>query len=48
MYFMGFSSYNMGVASVLAVILVAFGLALSLGLTKLSGFSKMTSDLEGA
>ncbi|WP_435746372.1 carbohydrate ABC transporter permease [Microbacterium sp. PMB16] len=48
MYQTGFSSYNMGVASVLAVILVALGLALSLGLTKLSGFSKMTSDLEGA
>lgn len=48
MYLTGFSSYNMGVASVLAVILVALGLALSLALTKLSGFSKMKSDLDGA
>ncbi|MFF2243331.1 carbohydrate ABC transporter permease [Arthrobacter sp. NPDC058130] len=48
MYLTGFAGQNMGVASVLAVILVVLGLALSLGLTKLSGFSKMTSDLEGA
>jgi raffinose/stachyose/melibiose transport system permease protein len=48
MYLTGFSSYNMGLASVLAVILVVLGLTLSLGLTKFSGFSKMSSDLEGA
>jgi raffinose/stachyose/melibiose transport system permease protein len=48
MYITGFQEYNMGVASVLAVILVVFGLSLSLGLTKFSGFSKMSSDLEGA
>lgn len=48
MYITGFQSYNMGVASVLAVILVIIGLSLSLGLTKLTGFSRMTSELEGA
>ncbi len=48
MYFEGFQSYNMGVASVLAMILVVLGLALSLGLTRFSGFTKMSSDLEGA
>ncbi|WP_416352010.1 carbohydrate ABC transporter permease [Subtercola sp. RTI3] len=48
MYLTGFSSYNMGLASVLAVILVVLGLVLSLGLTKFSGFSKMSSELEGA
>jgi raffinose/stachyose/melibiose transport system permease protein len=48
MYITGFQEYNMGVASVLAVILVVFGLSLSLGLMKFSGFSKMSSDLEGA
>jgi raffinose/stachyose/melibiose transport system permease protein len=48
MYLTGFTSSNMGVASVLAVILVLLGLLLSLGITKLSGFSKMSSDLEGA
>lgn len=48
MYITGFRSYNMGVASVLAVILVIIGLALSLSLTKLTGFNRMTSELEGA
>lgn len=48
MYLTGFTSYNMGLASVLAVILVVLGLSLSLGLTKLSGFTKMSSDMEGA
>ncbi len=48
MYITGFQSYNMGVASVLAVILVVLGLTLSLVLTRLSGFSRMSSDLEGS
>jgi raffinose/stachyose/melibiose transport system permease protein len=48
MYLTGFSSNDMGRASTLAVILVAAGLALSLSLTRLSGFSKMRSQLEGA
>jgi raffinose/stachyose/melibiose transport system permease protein len=48
MYLTGFSSNDMGRASVLAVILVGAGLLLSLGLTKLSGFTKMQSQLEGA
>jgi raffinose/stachyose/melibiose transport system permease protein len=48
MYLTGFSSNDMGRASVLAVILVLAGLLLSLGLTRLSGFTKMRSQLEGA
>lgn len=48
MYLTGFSSHNMGLASVLAIILVLLGVTLSIGLTKLTGFSKMKSDLEGA
>lgn len=47
MYLNGFRSDNMGGASVLAVLLVAVGLALALGLSKLSDFSK-GSRLEGA
>ncbi|VXC33179.1 Sugar ABC transporter permease [Microbacterium sp. 8M] len=48
MYLTGFVGSNMGAASVLAIILVALGLILSLTLTRLTGFSRMTSDLEGA
>ena len=48
MYLTGFSANDMGVASVLAVMLVAAGLLLSWGLTRLTGFSKMSSQLEGA
>ena len=48
MYLTGFSANDMGRASVLAVLLVAAGLLLSLGLTRLSGFTKMRSDLQGA
>jgi len=47
MYVTGFSAYQMGDASVMAIILVIIGLVLALGLTKLSGFSKMTSQQEG-
>ena len=48
MYLTGFSANDMGRASVLAVILVILGLALSIGMTRLSGFTKMKSQLEGA
>lgn len=47
MYVTGFSAYQMGEASVMAMILVVIGLLLALGLTKLSGFSEMTSQQEG-
>jgi raffinose/stachyose/melibiose transport system permease protein len=48
MYLTGFSANDMGAASVLAVLLVAGGLLLSWGITKLTGFSQMRSELEGA
>ncbi len=48
MYVTGFASYNLGYASVIAVILVAIGLTLSLLLNVLSGSSKMDSDKAGA
>jgi len=47
MYLTGFSGNDMGRASTLAVLLVAAGLALSLGLSRLSSFSR-GSQLEGA
>ncbi|SEI14606.1 raffinose/stachyose/melibiose transport system permease protein [Leifsonia sp. CL147] len=48
MYLTGFRSYNMGVASVIAVILAVVGVALALLLTRLSGSNRMTSQREGA
>ncbi len=48
MYITGFSANNLGHASVIAVILVAIGLTMSLGLNKISGSSKMESDKAGA
>jgi len=48
MYVTGFASYNLGYASVIAVILVAIGLTLSLALNLISGSSKMESDKAGA
>lgn len=48
MYLSGFSSNDMGLGSVLAVLLVVMGLAVALALTKFSGFNRMRSDLEGA
>jgi raffinose/stachyose/melibiose transport system permease protein len=48
MYLTGFSNNDMGQASVLGVVLIVMGLSLSLGLTKLSGFNKMSSQMEGA
>ncbi|MFI7579132.1 carbohydrate ABC transporter permease [Kocuria sp. M1N1S27] len=48
MYLTGFRSNQMGEASVLAVILVAVGLTLALGLQRLTGADKMESQAEGA
>lgn len=48
MYITGFGANNLGYASVIAVILVAIGLAMSLGLNKISGSNKMESDKAGA
>ena len=48
MYLSGFSSNDMGLGSVLAVLLVLLGLGIALALTKLTGFNRMRSDLEGA
>jgi raffinose/stachyose/melibiose transport system permease protein len=47
MYVKGFSAYQMGEASVLAMLLVIIGLLLALGLTRLGGFNKMNSQQEG-
>lgn len=48
MYLTGFRSNQMGPASVIAVILVAVGLAVSLALNRLSGADRMESQMEGA
>lgn len=48
MYLTGFRSYQMGPASVIAVILVAVGLALSLFLSRVSGSGRMQSQQAGA
>ncbi|MCU1550682.1 MAG: sugar transporter permease [Glaciihabitans sp.] len=47
MYITGFSANQMGQASVIAIMLCVIGLVLALGLTKFSGFTKMTSQQEG-
>jgi len=47
MYLTGFRSYDMGRASVIAVILVVVGLAVSLALNRLSGAHRMESQMEG-
>ena len=48
MYLNGFRSYQMGPASVIAVILVVVGLTLSLVLNRISGADRMESQMEGA
>lgn len=48
MYLTGFRSFDMGGASVIAVVLVAVGLTISLGLTRISGSHRMESQQEGA
>jgi raffinose/stachyose/melibiose transport system permease protein len=47
MYKRGFQANQMGLASVIAVILVALGLALALLLRRIGGGSSSTSQLEG-
>jgi raffinose/stachyose/melibiose transport system permease protein len=47
MYLTGFRSFQMGKASAVAVILIAVGLTLSLGLNRLSGAHRMESQMEG-
>ncbi|HEU5130436.1 MAG TPA: sugar ABC transporter permease [Glycomyces sp.] len=46
MYLTGFRSHDMGKASVLALVLVIVGLAVSLGLNKITGASRMDSRSE--
>ncbi len=47
MYLTGFRSFDMGGASVIATILVVVGLAMSLGLNRISGSHRMESQQEG-
>jgi raffinose/stachyose/melibiose transport system permease protein len=47
MYLRGFRAFDMGDASVIAVLLVAVGLSLSLALNKLTGAGKMESQQAG-
>ncbi|MDR0283485.1 MAG: sugar ABC transporter permease [Propionibacteriaceae bacterium] len=47
MYLTGFRSFEMGKASVIAVILVVVGLTLSITLNKFSGAQRMESQMEG-
>ncbi|MFZ2625142.1 MAG: sugar ABC transporter permease [Propionibacterium sp.] len=47
MYVTGFSANQFGSASVLATLLAVIGLAVSLVLTKISGFNRMSSQQEG-
>jgi len=47
MYLTGFAANDMGGASVFAMVLVALGLLIALGITGLSGFSSMRSQREG-
>lgn len=47
MYVTGFSAGQMGKASVMAIVLAAIGLLLALVLTRVTGFSRMTSQQEG-
>jgi len=47
MYLEGFRAFDMGYASVLAVLLLALGTTLSLIVSRVTGFSKMDSQKEG-
>lgn len=47
MYLTGFVANKMGLACAIAVVLAVFGMVLSLVITKVSGFTKMESQLEG-
>jgi raffinose/stachyose/melibiose transport system permease protein len=48
MYLTGFSRYDMGYASAIAVVLLAVGLLVSTVLVRVTGFSSMRSTQEGA
>ncbi|WP_433170300.1 carbohydrate ABC transporter permease [Actinoallomurus sp. CA-150999] len=48
MYLTGFSRYDMGYASAIAVVLLAFGLLVSTTLVRVTGFRSMRSTQEGA
>ena len=48
MYKQGFRAFDFGYASVLAVILLVLGTAVSVVLTRMTGFAKMESQREGA
>jgi xylobiose transport system permease protein len=47
MYVKGFVGFDMGYASVLAVLLVVVGAALSIAIARFSGFHRMASQREG-
>lgn len=47
MYLTGFVGNQMGLASAIAIVLVVAGMALSLGISKFSGFTRMESQLDG-
>jgi raffinose/stachyose/melibiose transport system permease protein len=47
MYLLGFKSFDMGQAAVVGTLLLVVGLALSLGLNRLSGSTKMESQVQG-
>jgi raffinose/stachyose/melibiose transport system permease protein len=47
MYITGFQANQMGAASVIALILVVFGLALTLGIQRLGGRDRSASQMEG-
>ena len=47
MYVKGFVGFDMGYASVLAVLMVAVGAALSIAIVRVTGYHRMTSQREG-
>ena len=47
MYLTGFVGNQMGIASAIAIVLVVVGMILSLSISKLSGFTRMESQLDG-
>ena len=47
MYLTGFVGNQMGMASAIAIVLVVVGMILSLSISKLSGFTRMESQLDG-
>ncbi|MBH0023065.1 sugar ABC transporter permease [Salinibacterium sp. SWN248] len=47
MYLTGFVGNQMGLASTIAIVLVLFGMLVSLTISKLSGFTRMESQLDG-